>query len=90
MLFQSEIREEITITHINQREKQKNRVNVKTLHSQKVLGRTCVWEVGVPLTFAVLPCCVPGEAEEGGEENNRSGHSSISEPHLISAMPVLG
>lgn len=41
-------------------------------------------------TFAILPRCVPGQAEEGREENNRSGHSSISEPHLISAMPLLG
>lgn len=41
-------------------------------------------------TFAILPRCVPGQAEERREENNRSGHSSISEPHLISAMPLLG
>lgn len=42
------------------------------------------------LTFAILPRCVPGQAKERREENNRSGHSSISEPHLISATPLLG
>lgn len=42
------------------------------------------------LLFAILPRCVPGQAEERREENDRSGHSSISEPHLISAMPLLG
>lgn len=42
------------------------------------------------LTFAILPRCVPGQAEEGREENDRGGHRSISEPHLISAMPLLG
>lgn len=47
-------------------------------------------ERGVQPTFAILPRCVPGQAEERREENNRSGHSSISEPHLISAMPPLG
>lgn len=41
------------------------------------------------LTFAILPGCVPGQAEEGREENDGSGHSSISEPHLISAAPLL-
>lgn len=41
-------------------------------------------------TFAILPRCVPRQAEERREDNNRSGHSSISEPHLISAMPPLG
>lgn len=39
-------------------------------------------------TFAILPRCVPGQAEEGREEDNRGGHSSISEPHLISAKPL--
>lgn len=41
-------------------------------------------------TFAILPCCVPGQAKEGRKEYDRGGHSSISEPHLISAMPLLG
>lgn len=40
------------------------------------------------LTFAILPRCVPGQAEEGREENDRGGHRSISEPHLISTMPL--
>lgn len=44
----------------------------------------------VQLTFSILPRCVPGQAEERREENNRSGHSSISEPHLISTKPLLG
>lgn len=39
-------------------------------------------------TFAILPRCVPGQAEKRREEDDRSGHSSISEPHLISAMPL--
>lgn len=45
--------------------------------------------VGSSRTFTILPRRVPGQAEERREEYNRSGHSSISEPHLISAMPLL-
>lgn len=39
------------------------------------------------LTFAILPSRVPGQTEKRREENNRSGNSSMSEPHLISAPP---
>ena len=41
----------------------------------------------VVLTFAILPGCVPGQAEKRREKNNRSGNRSISEPHFISAIP---
>lgn len=41
----------------------------------------------INLTFAILPSRVPGQTEKRREENNRSGNSSISEPHLISAPP---
>lgn len=40
------------------------------------------------LTFAILPRSVPGQAEERREENDSGGHRSISEPHLISTMPL--
>lgn len=35
-----------------------------------------------------MPRSVPGQAEEGREENDSGGHRSISEPHLISTMPL--
>ena len=38
------------------------------------------------LTFAILPGCVPRQAEKRREENDRSGNRSMSEPHLISAI----
>ena len=38
------------------------------------------------LTFAILPGCVPGQAEKRREKNKRSGNRSISEPHLIAAI----
>lgn len=38
-------------------------------------------------TFAILPRSVPGQAEEGREEDDRGGHRSIPEPHLISTVP---
>lgn len=47
-------------------------------------------DINVQLTFAILPRCIPGETKERREEDKCSGHSSISEPHLISAMPLLG
>lgn len=57
------------------------------------LNHTCLQLLAIllisGLTFAILPRCVPGQAEERREENDRSGHSSISEPHLISAAPLL-
>lgn len=37
------------------------------------------------LTLSVLPSGVPGQTEKRGEEDEGSGNSSISEPHLISA-----
>lgn len=47
-------------------------------------------DINVQLTFAILPRCIPRETKERREEDKCSGHSSISEPHLISAMPLLG